>query len=63
MDQEAVDRRVDKLFGREKVYQVLDPKEADIYDEFLEPSETRFSKTQIFVNYKEFHNRRNLQEI
>ena len=35
----------------------------DLYDEFLEPSETRFSKTNIFTNYKEFHNRRNMQEV
>ena len=34
-----------------------------MHDEFLEPSDTRFSKTNIFINYKEFHNRRNLQEI
>lgn len=42
---------------------VLSPSELDMYDEFLEPSETRFSKTNIFVNYKEFHNRRNLVEL
>ena len=41
---------------------MLNQKEIDLYDEFLEPSETRFSKTNIFVNYKEFHNRRNIQE-
>lgn len=56
-------RRIDKLFGRENVNQVLKENEMDFYEEFLEPSETRFSKTNIFVNYKEFHNRRNLVEI
>jgi hypothetical protein len=34
-----------------------------MYDEFLDSSETRFSKTKIFVDYKEYHNRRNLQEV
>lgn len=29
----------------------------------MQPSETRFSKTDIFTNYKEFHNRRNFQVI
>lgn len=50
-------RRQMDVDGAQKV---LSPSELDMYDEFLEPSETRFSKTNIFVNYKEFHNRRNL---
>lgn len=56
-------KRVEKLFGRENVNQVLNENEIGIYEEFLEPSETRFSKTNIFVNYKEFHNRRNIVEL
>lgn len=59
-------RRIQQFFGRENVIQVrniLDSDEMDLYDEFLEPSETRFSKTNIFVNYKEFHNRRNMHEV
>jgi len=60
---EVEQRRVDRLFGKEKVERVLNNNEIDLYEEFLEPSETRFSKTNIFVNYKEFHNRRNLVEV
>lgn len=62
-EQALPERRIDKLFGRENVARVLKDNDADFYEEFLEPSETRFSKTNIFVNYKEFHNRRNLVEI
>lgn len=60
---EVEQRRVDKLFGKDQVERVLNHHEIDLYEEFLEPSETRFSKTNIFVNYKEFHNRRNLIEV
>lgn len=60
---EVDQRRIDKLFGKDRVEQVLNHQEIDLYEEFLEPSETRFSKTNIFVNYKEFHNRRNLIEV
>lgn len=60
---EVEQRRVDRLFGKGQVERVLNPNEIDLYEEFLEPSETRFSKTNIFVNYKEFHNRRNLVEL
>lgn len=60
---EVEQRRVDKLFGKDQVEKVLNHHEIDLYEEFLEPSETRFSKTNIFVNYKEFHNRRNLIEV
>lgn len=60
---EVEQRRVDRLFGKEEVERVLNNQEIDLYEEFLEPSETRFSKTNIFVNYKEFHNRRNLVEV
>lgn len=56
-------RRIEQQFGRENVARVLVEPDIDLYDEFLEPSETRFSKTKIFVEYKEFHNRRNIQEI
>ena len=45
------------------MHSVLKQNEIDLYDEFLQESETRFSKTNIFINYKEFHNRRNIQEI
>jgi hypothetical protein len=62
-DIEVEQRRVDRLFGKDKVERVLNNNEIDLYEEFLEPSETRFSKTNIFVNYKEFHNRRNLVEV
>ena len=60
---EVEERRVDKLFGKDEVERVLNNNEIDLYEEFLEPSETRFSKTNIFTNYKEFHNRRNLVEV
>lgn len=60
---EVEQRRVDRLFGKDEVERVLNNQEIDLYEEFLEPSETRFSKTNIFVNYKEFHNRRNLIEV
>ena len=56
-------RRLDKKFGKKKVDEVLKESEIDLYEEFLEPSETRFSKTNIFTNYKEFHNRRNFNTI
>lgn len=56
-------RRLDKKFGKKKVDTVLKESEIDLYEEFLEPSETRFSKTNIFTNYKEFHNRRNFNTI
>jgi len=42
---------------------LLEREELSLYEEYLEPSETRFSKTNIFVNYKEFHNRRNIQAV
>ena len=56
-------RRIEQQFGRDKLANVLSPPDVDLYDEFLEPSDTRFSKTKIFVDYKEFHNRRNIQEL
>ena len=56
-------RRIEQQFGRENVAKILAEPDIDLYDEFLEPSETRFSKTKIFIEYKEFHNRRNIQEI
>lgn len=56
-------RRIEQQFGRENVANLLSPPDIDLYDEFLEPSETRFSKTKIFIDYKEFHNRRNIQEL
>jgi len=54
---------VDRLFGKGTANQVLNENDLGIYEEFLEPSETRFSKTNIFTNYKEFHNRRNIVEL
>lgn len=56
-------RRIEQQFGRENLANVLSPPDVDLYDEFLEPSDTRFSKTKIFIDYKEFHNRRNIQEL
>lgn len=56
-------RRIEQQFGRENIAKILNEPDIDLYDEYLEPSETRFSKTKIFIEYKEFHNRRNIQEI
>jgi hypothetical protein len=56
-------RKVEERYGRDNLHRILSQEEISIYDEFLEPSETRFSKTNIFTNYKEFHNRRNIQEL
>lgn len=60
---ETPTRRIHQLYGEQEIKDVLSHNEIDLYDEFLEPSETRFSKTNIFVNYKEFHNRRNIHEV
>jgi len=49
--------------GKEAFATLLNMDEMSLYDEFQEPTETRFSKTNIFTNYKEFHNRRNQGEI
>jgi len=56
-------RKVEERYGKDNLHRILSKNEISIYDEFLEPSETRFSKTNIFTNYKEFHNRRNIQEL
>lgn len=56
-------RKVEEKYGRENLARVLSNEEVSLLNEFMEESETRFSKTNIFVNYKEFHNRRNIQEV
>ena len=56
-------RRIDHQFGKDNLREVLVSEEISLYNEFLEPSETRFSKTKIFTDYKEFHNRRNIIEV
>jgi hypothetical protein len=56
-------KKVEERYGRENLARVLSNEEVSLYNEFLEESETRFSKTNIFTNYKEFHNRRNIQEL
>ena len=42
---------------------ILRPSEVDLYSEFLAPSPTRFSKSKIFTEYKEMHNKRNITTI
>jgi hypothetical protein len=56
-------RKIEQQYGKEVLVRLLSNDEISLYEEYLEPSETRFSKTNIFTNYKEFHNRRNIEEI
>lgn len=55
-------KKIEEKYGRENLARVLSNDEVSLLNEFMEESETRFSKTNIFVNYKEFHNRRNMLE-
>lgn len=58
----AIDRRfADGVAGT--AAKVLRTSEIDLYSEFLCPSPTRFSKSKIFTEYKEMHNKRNIQTI
>lgn len=42
---------------------VLTPSELDMYSEFLAHTPTRFSKTKIFTDYKEMHNKKNITMV
>lgn len=65
-EEAPVMRAIDKRFAdgvAGTAAKVLRPSEVDLYSEFLCPSPTRFSKSKIFTEYKEMHNKRNLQTI
>jgi hypothetical protein len=57
-------RKIDRILRQKGIAEnILRESEIDLYSEFLAPSETRFSKTNIFVEYKEFHNRKNIHNL
>ena len=46
-----------------RAHHILRDSEIDLYSEFLRPSHTRFSKSHLFTNYKELHNKKNMQFV
>ena len=42
---------------------VLRPSELSFYSEFMAISPSRYSKSKIFTDYKELHNKKNLKQV
>lgn len=59
------ERFIDLLFQHDAgtAAKILSPSELDMYSEYLAESPSRFSKTGIFIEYKEMHNKRNQRII